>query len=169
VISGALLANPAAGAQVVLWRELAFGSSFRQIAQTTTDSSGHYTFTLRSGTVMSDQSMYVTSGGFRSSTVEERVRAIVGLASSTHSTGVGQLVLLRGHVTPSHAGENVLIEQRRGGGWQVIGHARLGRGSSYSLSHRFAQSGSAELKAVLQADARNMRSTSPTVTLAVKP
>jgi hypothetical protein len=168
VISGVLSASPAGGAQVALWRELASQSGYHQVAQTTTDGAGHYTFTLSGATVMADQSLYVTSPGLRSVTVDERVRALVGLTSSARSTTVGQPVVLRGHVTPSHTGQAVLVEQRHGGGWLLIGRARLAAGSSYTLSHRFAQAGSIELRAVLPADARNTRSFSPTVTLAVR-
>lgn len=169
MISGGFVGSPPAGAPVALWRELAGRSSFRQIAQTTADSSGRYTFTLARGTVMADQAWYVTGQGRQSPTLDQHVDAVVGLSSSTRSTAVGRLVVLRGQVTPSHAGEVVLIEQSRGGAWQVIARPRLGRGSTYTVPHRFAQSGATKLRAVLQADARNVRSTSPTVTVVVKP
>ncbi|HYB25713.1 MAG TPA: hypothetical protein VEF89_03780 [Solirubrobacteraceae bacterium] len=164
-----MTASPASGAQVVLWREKAGQSSFHQLAQTTTDSSGRYTFTLKPGTVMADQAWYVTSGALRSATIDEQVRALVGLVPSTRSLMAGQSVVFTGHVTPSHAGEVVLIEQRHGGTWHVMARPRLSKGSSYSFSHRFATSGKAELRAVLGLDSRNVASSSPTVTLTVKP
>ena len=168
VISGVLAASPSAGAQVVLWRKLARQSSFQRVAQTTTDGAGRYTFTLRGATVMADQEWYVTSGRLRSAMFNQQIRAIVGLAPSARMFSVGQVIVLRGRVTPSHVGEGVLIEQRRGGAWRVLGRSRLGAGSSYALPHRFAHPGTIELRAVLPADARNMRSSSPTVTVAVK-
>jgi hypothetical protein len=169
VVSGTLSSSPSSGVQVALWREPVHQSSFHQIATTTTDSAGHYAFTLSGKTVMADQSMYVTARTSRSLTLVQQVRALVGLASSTRSPSVGQSVVLRGRVAPSHAGEAVLIEESHGGGWRVIGHAHLGRASSYTFLLRFAQSGSTELRALLPADARNLRSTSPTVTVAVRP
>jgi len=169
VISGAITGNPQSGAQVVLWREPAGQSSFEQMSQTTTDGSGHYTFTLGRGKVMADQAWYVTSVGLRSSTVQQRVNAVVGLSSSARSTVVGHVIRLTGRVTPSHAGEVVLIEARRGGGaWHVIQRARLGHGSSYAVSGHFGQPGPVQVKAVLPGDERNARSTSPTVTVTVK-
>jgi len=169
VISGAITGNPQSGAQVVLWREAAGQSSFKQMSQTTTDASGHYTFTLGRGKVMADQAWYVTSVGLRSSTVQQQVNAVVGLSSSARSTVVGHVIQLTGRVTPSHAGEVVLIEARRGGGaWHVIQRARLGHGSSYAVSGHFSQPGPVQVKAVLPGDKRNARSTSPTVTVAVK-
>jgi len=62
----------------------------------------------------------------------------------------------------------VLVEMSRGATWQVIARPRLGHGSNYSVSHRFAKAGPVKLRVVLQRDRRNDRSTSPTVTLTVK-
>ncbi|HTX13058.1 MAG TPA: hypothetical protein VME22_30855 [Solirubrobacteraceae bacterium] len=157
------------GAQVVLWREKAGQSSFQQVAQTTTNGSGDYTFALGRGAVMADQTWYVTADSLRSALLDQRVRALVGLAPSAHTVVAGHSVVLSGHVTPSHAGEVVLIEQRGGGGWRVIARPRLSQGSSYSLSHRFMHSGKSELRAVLRLDARNLASDSPTIKLTVTP
>jgi hypothetical protein len=161
VISG----TATSGAQVALWRKLAQQSTFRQVSTTAADGSGKYTFTLKRGTVMADQEWYVTSGGAQSQTVSQQVHALVSVAAF----GVGHTIALRGHVTPSHAGEVVLIEMSRGGAWRVIARPHLGRGSSYSASHHFARSGTVRLRVVLKADRRNEQSTSPTVTLKVKP
>ncbi|HET6869896.1 MAG TPA: hypothetical protein VFH80_28545 [Solirubrobacteraceae bacterium] len=164
VISG----TAATGAQVALWRKLVHQSSFHQVSTTTTDGSGHYTFTLKRGTVMADQEWYVTSSGGQSATVAQLVKAVVAVSSSARSTVVGHAIVLRGHVTPSHAGNVVLVEMSRGSTWQVIARPRLGRGSGYSVTHRFATSGVVKLRVVLQRDSRNVRSTSPTVTVTVK-
>lgn len=156
------------GAQVVLWRELPHQSSFHQVSTTTADSTGKYKFTLKRGVVMTNQKWYVTSDGARSDTVAQRVWAVVALTSSAHSTVVGQAIVLRGHVTPSHAGQRVLIETSRGSTWRVIARPRLGHGSSYKVTHRFATSGAVKLRVVFQRDSRNDRSTSSTLTLTVK-
>jgi hypothetical protein len=169
VVSGGFVGNPVSGAQVALWRELAGQSSFQQVAQTTTDSAGRYMFTLRTGAVMADQAWYVTSNGVRSATLKQHVDALVGLASSDHSTTVGQPVRLRGHVTPSHAGDTIAIRASRGGGWRTIGRARLGKGSNYAISLHFSRQGDVKLRAVLRGDIRNDRSVSPIIALIVKP
>ena len=168
MISGGLTSNPVSGAQVVLWRELAGQSSFHQFAQTTTDSAGQYTFTMKRGSVNADQQWYVTANGLTSSTLEQTVNALVGLAAAPHTATAGQPVALTGHVTPSHAGQVVLIEQSRGGSWAVIARPRLSRSSGYTLSHKFSRAGAVKLRAVLPADARNNRSNSPTLTVTVK-
>jgi hypothetical protein len=169
VISGNVLGSSAAGAQVVLWRELAGQSSFFQMARTSTDAAGAYTFTMIGGAVMTDQDWYVTSNGMLSATLRQQVHALVGLSSSARSATVGRPILLHGRVSPSHAGEVVLIEQKHGGSWQVIARPRLGRHSAWAGSRRFANTGTVELRAVLRADARNVRSISRTVTVTVKP
>ena len=165
VISG----TGTSGAQIALWREQAGQSSFSQVSTTTADSSGRYTFTLKRGTVMANQEWYVKSGSAQSATLTQQVGALVALASSARSTVVGRPVLLHGHVTPSHAGQVVLVEVSHGGAWKVIARPRLGHGSSYSVSHRFAKAGPVKLRVVLQGDRRNNRSTSPTVAVTVKP
>ena len=159
VISG----TAGSGAQVTLWRKLAKQSGFHQVSQTTADSSGSYTFTQKRGTVMADQDWYVTSSGTQSATVTQRVAALVALDAFR----VARTVVLRGHVTPSHAGEVVLVEMSRGGAWQVLARPRLGRGSGYAVSHHFARSGVVRLRVVLKADRRNERSVSPAVRLSV--
>lgn len=165
VISG----GTTSGATVALWRKLAHQSSFQQVSTTTADGSGKYTFTQKRGTVMADQEWYVTSSGQQSATIAQLVEAVVAVSASTRSPVVGHAIVLRGHVTPSHAREVVLVEISRGATWQVIARPRLGHGSNYSVTHRFAKSGAVKLRVVLQRDSRNDRSTSPTVTLRVRP
>jgi hypothetical protein len=168
VISGAVTSNPPpAGAQVALWRELSGQSSFHQVAQTATDSAGHYKFTLKRGMVNADQRFYVTANALQSPTLQQHVKALVGLAGP-RSVVVGQAMLLRGHVTPSHAGQVVLIEQRKGGQWIVIARPRLGHGSNYDVTHRFMRSGTIALRTVLPGDSRNLSSGSGTLTVTVK-
>lgn len=168
VISGGVTSNPAvAGATVVLWRELSGQSTFHQAAQTTTDSAGQYKFTLSAGMVNADQQWYVTANGVQSPTLHQLVNAVVGLAG-LHNIAVGHAMLLRGHVTPSHAGQIVLIEQRDGSQWTVIARPRLGHASNYGAMHKFARAGTVALRTVLPGDARNDRSGSSTLTVTVK-
>ena len=163
VISG----TAGSGAQVSLWRERAKQSSFHQVSQTTADNSGNYTFTQNSGTVMADQEWYVTSNGTQSATIAQHVTALVALAASAASTRVGRAVVLSGHVTPSHAGEVVLVEMSRGGAWHVIARPRLGRHSGYAVSHRFGRSGAVRFRVVLSADRRNEQSVSRALKISV--
>ncbi len=167
VISGGLTSNPAvSGVKVVLWRELSGQTTFHQVTNTTTNSAGQYKITLARGKVNADQKWYVTASGLQSPTLQQHVDAVVGIAG-LHAISAGQGMLLRGHVTPSHAGQVVLIEQRRGGQWAVIARPRLGHNSNYGVMHRFARAGTVVLRTVLPGDARNNRSNSATLTVTV--
>lgn len=167
MISGGLTSNPAAsGIQVVLWRELSGQTTFHQVTNTTTNSAGQYKITLARGKVNADQKWYVTANGLQSATLQQHVDAVVALVG-LHAIPAGHAMLLRGHVTPSHAGQVVLIEQRKGAQWAVIARPRLGHNSNYGVMHRFARAGHVALRTVLPGDARNNRSDSATLTVAV--
>jgi len=157
-----------AGTTVVLWRELSGQSTFHQAGQTTTDSAGQYKFTLSAGMVNADQQWYVTANGVQSPTLHQLVNAVVGL-TGLHNILVRHAMLLRGHVTPSHAGQDVLVEQRKGSQWTVIARPRLGHASNYGVMHRFVRAGTVVLRTVLPGDARNDRSGSSTLTVTVNP
>ncbi len=49
----------------------------------------------------------------------------------------------------------------------MIARPRLGHNSKYGIVHRFARSGTVELRTVLPGDARNNRSNSTTLTVTV--
>jgi ribosomal protein RSM22 (predicted rRNA methylase) len=86
----------------------------------------------------------------------QRVRATVTLTR-----------LLHVHVSPNHAGERVLIEQRTKHGWKVIARPRLTRLTRSSSSQGSVPvaivSGTVDLRAVFPGDGRNARSISPVV------
>ena len=144
-------------------------SGNEQATRNMTDSAGQYKFTLKAGMVNADQQFYVTAAGLQSSTLRQTVNALVGLSASTRSVASGAPVTLSGHVTPSHSGEAILIEQLFGKRWSVIARSHLSHRSTYTVSHRFKQAGGKKLKSVLLADSRNARSASPTITVTVKP
>ncbi len=73
------LAGASSGTAVDLWQELPGQSSFHRVAQTTTDSSGGYTFVRGAGVVQTNASWYTTSGGATSRTLVQQVGAVVQL------------------------------------------------------------------------------------------
>lgn len=164
-----MLSAPTAGSTVTLWQELPGQTSFHQVAQTKLDSGGAYTFSFGRGKVSSDRRWYVTAQGLKSATVDQLVAAAVALTPSSRNTRAGRSIKLHGRVSPSHAGETLLIERRAGSRWLVMARPRLSRTSTYSISHRFARAGKAVLRAVLRADSRNQTSTSRIVTITVRP
>jgi phospholipase C len=153
------------GIAVVLWQRLAGQRHFHRLLQTPTDISGHYSI-VRSG-VGTNHHWYVRARTLRSRTVDERVHALVTLLASTTGAAPGESVSFVGHVTPSHAGQRVLLEQRVAGGWRVLARPRLDRGSSFGVRHSFSRAGAVSLRVELPGDPRNIRSLSPVVAIDV--
>lgn len=150
----------AAGGAVTLWQRLPGQESFAQVAGTTAGSSGAYAFTMPD--VMTNRAWYVRAGSVQSGTVAQqvrpRVRAAVGFLPG------GRAYVLRGALTPSHAGEPVTLQQRIAGRWRRIARHRLDRNSRFAFVRRLARLGStALLRVVFAGDARNAAARSGTL------
>lgn len=156
-ISGKLT-NGSAGDLVYLWQKLAGQSSFTRIAQTTTNAAGDYTFVRGAGLVSTNASWYTSAVGATSPTLLQRVSAQVKVLTWKV---VGTLVEMNGNVSPTHRGEHISLQQyTTARGWHVVATSVIGRGSRFTVRHRFAHRGNVLLRAVFAGDARNMRSTS---------
>jgi hypothetical protein len=164
VVSGRRLLSRA-GTNIILYQELPGQNTFHRIAQTQTDASGRYRF-VRPG-VETNRAWFVTAKTEASTKLQLNVHARLTLTAPTIQPGVLPVVTLAGAVTPNHAGEPILLEQRVPGRWLVIGETTLSRASSYVFHHRFTTAGTVALRALFQGDARNIVSASPTLTLQV--
>jgi hypothetical protein len=110
-----------AGQTIDLFQELPGAKAFRKVASTKTGSLGDFKF-VRKG-VETNRSWYVTAGSERSITLSQLVRVVVTVSSSAGP--------LHGRVTPNHAGEQIWMERRAGGRWQVTERSRLSRQSTW--------------------------------------
>jgi hypothetical protein len=172
-ISGQLSA--AAGTQVTLWERLPGETAFANVGQTTATAStgsvfNQYTFVRPGGLMQTDRSWYVTAGSAQSVTLSQQVRAVVTLRArllqSAEGSGTGaHRVAFSGHVSPSHAGERVIAQQRVGGSWRTLGRPRLNRASEYSFDATAVHTTHVEVRVVLSADQRNAWSASKVVAL----
>ena len=167
VIWGRVSGPGAPGATVSLWQQLSGQTGFRRVLKTTADSAGAYVLVRGADRVQTTRRWYARAAGARSLTKTQRVTALVTLAVSSTSPDSGDLVTLAGTVSPSHAGQRVLIQQRVGGVWRTLVRALLNAGSSYLASHRFTTGGIHRLRATLPPDGRNARSSSRTVSINV--
>ncbi|HWF52463.1 MAG TPA: alkaline phosphatase family protein [Solirubrobacteraceae bacterium] len=156
-----------AGGRVVLWHRLPSWRRFHRVGSTRTGRLGDYRFVRAEGVVATNRRWYVVAGGRRSRTITQRVRAVVTLSSSNASPASTDDVTLSGSVTPSHAGDTVIVEQAAAGSWVPIARTRLDYTSHYAGVHRFPTDGPVELRAVLPGDRRNIRSYSPGLALDV--
>ena len=151
------------GAAITLWQELPGKTAFRQLAQTTTDGTGHYSFTRPAGSVQTDRSWYTSSASARSATVSQRVWDAITLAVRATKGGTGEMVTFTGKVFPSHAGQRMRLERRAGKAWVLIARVRLTARSSFRLAEQFAGASSAFVRAVMAGDGRNIKSYSAAV------
>ncbi len=155
----------AAGTAVTLWQELPGQKSFQKLAQTTTNSSGAYKLRRAGAKVKTDRAWYVASGGAKSLTIEQVVKAKMTISAKPFKLSSGDKVVITGKVDPSHGGQRVLLEQKIAGAWQILAHVRLSNKSRYSVSHRWAHAGVLKLRIALPGDQENAASLSRVATV----
>jgi hypothetical protein len=149
---------------VDLWQKAAGDGAFTNVGSATVGSDNTYSI-IAPGKVDTNRQWYVVNGTLRSATISEQVSAGITLRVSRkrHSSSV------HGVVTPSHAGDKVLLQRKLRGKWNTIAHARLSRRSKFSVHYLGTPRITATLRAVLPGDATNIRSVSASVTAVVLP
>ncbi len=154
------------GTAVSLYRQLPTGGRFVRVAVTTTNRHSAYVFRRTPGVVYTNRRFYVIARRRRSRTIAQAVEAVVSVSASSTIVSPGQSFTLSGHVTPSHAGESVLLEEEQPDGtWTLLTTAPLDAFSDYTASTQLASEGTFTFRVVLNADSRNVLSSSPTVTV----
>jgi phospholipase C len=165
LISGRLRGPRRGHALVLLWRRLPGRRHFHPTTAARTDRAGRYSIQVR---LDGNRWWYVTARGFRSRTVHQRVRALIGLTASETRAAPGEQVTFAGKVAPSHAGRSVVLQQLSPTGWQSVGQGVLGPTSAFSIGYAFPSEGSYELRAYLRWGAHNINSYSPALTVTVR-
>ncbi len=154
------------GTAVLLYSRRATGGRFVRVAVTTTNRHGTYRFRRSPGVLFTNHRYYVVALHHRSRTVTAAVEALVSLTASQTTVSPAQSFTLSGHVTPNHSGETIALqEQTPTGSWTSVAAPRLNAGSDYSAPVQLAGEGTFSFRAVLNADARNIASNSPAVTV----
>jgi phospholipase C len=167
LLSGRVVGTQNAAQPVTLWRKLPGQADFHLAARTPTDSTGHYAVLVSGAGVNTNTQWYATTHGVNSPTASQAVHAIVTLKPSTAAAAPNERIGLKGHVTPWHGGDRVLIERRAADGtWHTIASPHLNRASNFSAADRFS-AGAIKLRVVLPPDARNAQSYSAAATLDV--
>jgi hypothetical protein len=173
-IYGRLNSPPVGGQTIVLYHHLAgSGLGYSKVAETTTDSRGFFEFPRAEQVVMTNRSWFVREAGIHqihSRTIYERVAALVSLNPNVSSVVTGQPVTFTGSVTPNHAGDRIELQElnKAGTSWVNLKSGVIGPGSNFSLIYRWRVPGSHNVRALLPADARNIRSASNAVTLTIQ-
>jgi hypothetical protein len=161
VISGRLK-GPGNASRTVVLREDAFpfGTGVENLATTTTDANGDYSFTRHPARNTAYQAVAGTSV---SSTTIVNVRIRIGLRVSDATPQVGQLVRFRGRACPAHDGLPASIQRRAANGtFRTVRRTTL-RGatdcSAYTRRFRVYRDGAYR---VVADDADHARGFSPT-------
>ena len=173
ILIGGQVTGAPVPATVVLWQRRGTQRRFHAVTQTRTNAIGQYVIARGQGAVETNSTWYVaardqlTVRDLRSPTLAQRVYAVVTLSSSETNAAPGDVVSFAGDVTPSHAGQQVLLEQNTGSGWQVIAEPRLNGASDYAVNQQFTADEVVYFRAVLPGDRRNITSYSPVVRISV--
>ncbi|HTX12923.1 MAG TPA: alkaline phosphatase family protein [Solirubrobacteraceae bacterium] len=165
-IAGRLFGPRHAHAVVLLWRRLPGERRFHPTAVTRTGRLGDYSLTVA---LNGNRWWYVTARRFRSRTVHQRVASLITLASSETRAAPNDLLTFSGSVSPSHAGEQLTLQELEPGGWQAVAQGSLDGASTFSLGYALTTDGTYELRAYLQGAKHNIDSYSPAVIVTVNP
>ena len=168
VIFGRLRGPNNGNRKVTLWHRINPRPRFTPVQQTTTDSNGFYAFFRQKGVVDTNRNWYVRSLGARSRTVHEKVFSLVTLSGpadgSNLLTGPANKVTFTGTVSPSQAGDPVLLQRdnsdKTGNQWNRIDRTTVKPDGTFTIVHTFRVPGDANIRVLVQGTRRNLPSPS---------
>jgi hypothetical protein len=144
------------------------GHQFANVAKSTTDGAGAYTFTVSPA---QNTSYRVITATTESSVVFEGVRYPLAVTAPPSTAVVGAAVSIGGTLVGAHAGQTVYLERgsAAGLGFHPIGTGAVDAASSYSIVHSFDVQGTYTLRVRVASDAQSVGSTSPQFALVASP
>src|SRR5437763_986853 len=131
LISGRVFGPQHADVVVGLWRRLPGQRHYHRTLRTVTNADGHYRIPIGAEVVQTNERWFVRARRRRSRPHKLSVRAIVTLTASDINPTIGDQVTLSGAVSPSHAGQRILLEQLASGHWRTIASQRLSAASQF--------------------------------------
>lgn len=172
LVYGQLKGSDVSGQAIKLYHHIAGGKpGYSVISTTTTNSFGFYEFIRPDGLVETNRDWFTRGpNGSHSRTVHERVEALVTATPSTTTATTGQRVVFTGSVTPNHAFQRVRLQEQTGSSdnWHTLKSALLGPGSNYAVAYSWKVPGDHDVRVLVPADVRNIRSVSDEATIAVQ-
>jgi hypothetical protein len=154
---------------VTLLARTARQRGFAPVAQTTTDSSGNYTFAAQ--TPVNSTSYKVQGAGKSSSVLFEGVKDVLSAQVSSTSIPEGQTLTFTGSVAPSHAGHIIYVERQNasGEGFHVVQVQRLSAESTFSMPYQVYSTGTQVYRVYIPGGPENESATSQLFTVLVTP
>lgn len=172
LIYGQLKGPDVAHQPIVLYHRINPHTGYSVVSRTTTTGTGFYEFKRADGVVVSNREWFVRGpNSTHSRTVHEKVMALVDLTSSATQTVTKAPIVFSGTISPAHPGERVRLQvpaSRDGAGWRTIATGRTNAASAFSIPYRWRRPGVQTVRAVLPADARNVKSSSDSLTITVE-
>ena len=142
---------------------------FARVAQTTTDSSGNYTFAALAPI---NSTFYKVQGeGKTSAVLFEGVKDVLSAQVSATSIPEGQTLTFTGSVVPSHPGHIVYVERQNasGEGFHVVQVQRLSAESTFSMPYQVYSTGSQVFRVYIPGGPENEGDASQLFTILVTP
>ena len=174
-----------ANRSLTLMARTARQSGFTPIAQTTSNSSGEYSFPAQS---LLNSTFYRVDAGqpvcppgeacpaialkpVSSAVLYEGVKDVLSAQASPTTVQAGQSVTFSGTVAPDHTGHVIYLERQdaRGTGFHVIQLSFVGAGSAYSIVHQFYDAGSKVVRVYIPGGPENQGAPSQPFTIQVTP
>jgi len=170
-IFGQLKGFENANQPIALYHRINPHPAFSVISVTRTDSAGRYEFTRAEDVVETNRSWYVRGPlTTHSRTIHERVHALVSLQASATGATPRHPIVFSGHIDPSHAGGQVLLQAQKGSSdsWTTLESGTIGPDSNYQISYAWRTPGEREVRVLFRGDSRNIASVSDPVAIAIQ-
>ena len=159
-ISGRLRGGDNSGKTIVLQHDpYPFGATYdpKQVAQTTTNAQGEYTFTVTPKLNTNYRTVARIEPEARSDNLQLGVKVRITRTVSDTTPRVGQVVTFAGTVKPAHDGRTVYVQRRRSdGSWRTVAtdalDAAAGDVSTYERELRINRDGTYRVKVNSHAD-----------------
>jgi hypothetical protein len=182
-ISGKLAAG--AGRSLTLMAHTARQPGFLAVAQTTSNSSGEYSFPAQSpanstfyrvdaGQIVCPPNAVCPAIAFKpvsSAVLYEGVKDVLTAQASPTTVQAGQSVTFSGTVSPDQTGHVIYLERQNahGPGFHVVQLSFVGANSAYAIVHRFYDAGTKLLRVYIPGGPDNQGAASPSLTIQVAP
>ena len=166
VISGTLAGG--ALAPVTLYGRTAQGAT-TVVATTVTDPAGNYSFPPQSP--MHNTAYQVKGLSRASALLYEGVRDMLTAQASASTVPADSPITFSGSVSPDHTGHVIYLERQNAtdGDFHVVQVATVGSGSTYSITHRFFDTGTRTVRVYIPGGPENQGTPSQTFTITVTP
>ncbi len=144
------------------------GGKFTQVAQTTADSNGGYSFTQ----APLFNTIYQARGaGKKSAQLFEGVKDTLTASVSATTVNAGDKVTFSGTVAPDKTGHAIYLQRQNadGSGFHNVKVAFVGTGSTYSITRRLSVAGTRVFRVFIPGGPRNQGAASAPFTITVNP